>query len=90
MASGKAVMALEPAPQPAPQPAPEPAPQPVPRRLYTEIEVYPHRFLLDLLLLILSEKRTGSLTINFAGGKPDGTAEWKRHVKPPLGDQYVP
>jgi hypothetical protein len=61
-------------------------PPEVPRRVYTETEVYPHRCLLDLLIVILEEKRTGSLTINFAGGKPDGTAEWKRHMKqPPTG-----
>jgi len=56
---------------------------PAPRRVYTEVEIYSHHSLLDLLLLILSEKRTGSLTINFAGGKPDGTAEWKRHMRQP-------
>ncbi len=52
-----------------------------PRRLYTEIQVYPSSLLLDLILLITGEKRTGSLTINFAGGKPDGTAEWKQRLE---------
>jgi hypothetical protein len=49
-----------------------------PRRLYTETQVYPSSDLLDLLLSIMSEKRTGQLTINFAGGRPEGTVEWRQ------------
>lgn len=52
------------------------------RRSYTETESFPATSLLDLLLLILNEKRTGSLTINFAGGKPDGTTEFRRRILP--------
>jgi hypothetical protein len=48
-----------------------------PRRLYVEITSYPVSDLLDLILLVAGERRTGSLKINFAGGKPDGTVEWK-------------
>lgn len=50
------------------------------RRIYTEVSIHPASDLLDLLLIICAEKRTGSLTINFAGGKPDGTTEWKRRM----------
>jgi hypothetical protein len=51
------------------------------RVLVTETRVYPHTSVFDLLLLIMSERRTGNLTINFAGGKPDGTMEWKQPLK---------
>lgn len=64
-----------------------------PRRLYTETEIVPASALFDLLLIILNERRTGSLTINFAGGKPDGTAEFKRRILPeelPLTTPSIP
>jgi len=52
-----------------------------PRRIYVQTEIYPASSILDVLLLIAAEKRTGSLVINFAGGKPDGTVEWKQTSK---------
>lgn len=55
-----------------------------PRRIYTEVQVYPSTALLEILLLVAGEKRTGSLTINFAGGKPDGTSEWKQRLVLPV------
>jgi len=58
------------------------------RRLYISIETYPAAALEELLEIVSTEKRTGSLTVNFAGGKMSGTIEFKQAIRPKEGSEH--